>query len=68
MRIKELDKIIKTIWLTNIRTDYDNGLILNEDTLKKHLVFFIYVHILKIKQGLKVFIYILNAQSTAFPL
>lgn len=67
MRIKELDKIIKTIWLTNIRTDYDNGLILNEDTLKTPCIF-IYVHILKIKQGLKVFVYILNAQSTAFPL
>ena len=39
MRIKELDKIIKTIWLTNIRTDYDNGLILNEDTLKNTLYF-----------------------------
>lgn len=31
---KELDRIIKETWKPRIERDYDNGLILNEDTLK----------------------------------
>lgn len=34
-----LDRKIKKIWKNNIQTDYDNGLILNEDTLKNALYF-----------------------------
>lgn len=37
--MKTLDKIIKNIWINNIQTDYGNGLILNEDTLKNTLYF-----------------------------
>lgn len=39
MNIKQLDKEIKAIWVKNIQVDYDNGLILNEDTLKNALYF-----------------------------
>ncbi len=34
-----IDKIIKDIWTNNIQQDYNNGLILNEDTLKNALYF-----------------------------
>lgn len=39
MNIRELDKVIKTIWEKNIQEDYHNKLILNEDTMKNAIYF-----------------------------
>ncbi len=39
MNIKKLDKVIKNIWLEDIKDDYEHNLILNEDTLKNALYF-----------------------------
>lgn len=37
--IKELDRVIKDIWMTEIQNDYNNGYILKEDSLKCNLYY-----------------------------
>ena len=40
-KIKKLDSIIKNIWKKEVANDYDRNLILNEDTLKNVLYFYL---------------------------
>lgn len=47
MKVKQLDEIIKEIWLNEIQKDYNTGLILNEDTLKNVLYHHLRSHIEK---------------------
>ena len=37
--LKEINNIIKSIWVNDIKLDYDNGHLLKEDTLKNSLYF-----------------------------
>ncbi len=40
-KIKKLDTTIKKIWIEDVADDYDRNLILNEDTLKNVLYFYL---------------------------
>lgn len=49
-KIKLLDTIIKRVWAEDVSDDYDHNLILNEDTLKNVLYFYLRNHFEKMPE------------------